>query len=577
MTILIDDDSSSPTNPDSDSSKTLRSPCPLKSSGKGKTLPEVFLERRGKNSDPAEPEFCMRDSITKESYRFADFDDQTARIASAFYKKGMRKGDVVVYITNDMVKLPLFLVGVWRGNGIARAVYPEEDLETLHAALEESRVGWIYCGPETAVMALCAASKVYWDVEVILTNGMADGCTDFGEFLLDDGSQVPELNISPTDPALMLCTSGTTGRSKSAVHTHESILSILLAMENIPWSTTGENPNLILSKTCHITGTLWPLSIILKGGCCIVMDRATVERIMDAVDEYKPRVIWGFPTLLLQVANSPNEENRDLTSLELSLSAGSPITPPMIQAIKKLPNMKGIINLYGLTECVPVTCCIDFENVMENGDSDDNSSASCLFEDQPEFTVGKVFPGVEVQVRDPETGEILGVREQGEICAKTESTFLEYFENPKATREAFIDGYFRTGDIGYYDENGFIMVVDRLKEIFKFIGNHVSPTEIEDVISRHPAVAMVSVVGMPDPEGRGHVPRAFVVKRTGYEDTTGEEIRTFADNNLADYKRLRGGLYTVDALPQGKTGKVTRSLVQQIVVDQNNEEVDVET
>ncbi|CAL8093097.1 unnamed protein product [Orchesella dallaii] len=186
--------------------------------------------------------------------------------------------------------------------------------------------------------------------------------------------------------------------------------------------------------------------------------------------------------------------------------------------------------------------------------------------DLPNFSVGKPYPGTLLQIRNPDTLEILGPDQQGEICVKAPGLFRSYLNNPEATEKAFVDGYFRTGDIGYYDANGFLYVVDRLKEIFKYYNNHISPSELENVIQKHPKVKEVCVIGFPDVGG--HVPRAFVTVHSFTEPKKDleEELKQFANSKLATYKHLSGGVYIVDALPRGKTGKISRQLVEKLPV-----------
>ncbi|CAL8071213.1 unnamed protein product [Orchesella dallaii] len=155
-------------------------------------------------------------ALTGESYDFSSFDDLTRRIGSALYKRGLRKGDIVIFMTVDIVKKPMFITGVWRANGIGRASYPEDDAETLLARVFESRCGWIYCEPAQASLCLSVAEQIYWDVEVIVASREpVEGCTTIYELMEDDGSELPELNLGLDETALIMCTSGTTGMSKA--------------------------------------------------------------------------------------------------------------------------------------------------------------------------------------------------------------------------------------------------------------------------------------------------------------------------------------------------------------------------
>ncbi|XP_035702466.1 probable 4-coumarate--CoA ligase 3 [Folsomia candida] len=186
----------------------------------------------------------------------------------------------------------------------------------------------------------------------------------------------------------------------------------------------------------------------------------------------------------------------------------------------------------------------------------------------PENSVGKLMPGVSAQFRDLETGEqILGPNESGELCVKFKGMFTSYYKNPVATKNSMTsDGFYKTGDVGYYDENEFVYIVDRAKEIFKYYGNHISPTDIENIINDHPAVGEVCVVGVSDPDGGGYIPRAFCVILPDFQCSE-QEVLEFANSRLPNFKHVRGGVHFLEQLPKGKTGKVSRQLVEQIQID----------
>ncbi|CAG7785994.1 unnamed protein product [Allacma fusca] len=512
------------------------------------TLPQ-FLLRKAHEHFENEKTIWMLDAVTEESHTFGNFEEETRKVASFLFKRGMRKGDVAIYMNADIVHNQIFLAGVWRANGIARASYPEDDQETLLSRLEESKAGWIYCEREAVDMCKDAASYVDWDVDVIV-QGEELGCVSFTELLEDDGCECPESLTTMDDPALILCTSGTTGRSKGAVHTHKSFLySIVSATGQIP--LVDDQPNLIVSKGTHVTGALLPFAALIAGKLALVLPIITKENLFHAVDKYKPAFIWGFPTFICELVNGSGVEEFDFSSVQYVASGGTLVTPTIEGVIRELPGLEAVITVFGLTESPLVCSTID----MEEG-------GAKAFDDVPGFSVGKVSPGVTLTIRDPETGNILGLHERGEICVKSELNFSHYLNNEEATENSFIDGYFKTGDLGYFDEVGFIFIVDRLKEIFKYYNNHISPTEIEDVINQHEAVKEVSVIGIEDPEGGGSIPRAVVTVKN--EEVTSEEILEFANERLPDYKKIRGGLFILEELPRGKTGKITRNLVAQL-------------
>ncbi|XP_021963052.2 4-coumarate--CoA ligase 1-like [Folsomia candida] len=500
---------------------------------------------------------CITDTITGESYDFGSFDRTTQSVASALYKRGFRAGDIVIYLTYDLSKLHIFFTGVWRANGIPRASYPEDDEATLLHRVKESRAGWIYCEPEMAEICLAVASEIYWDVDVIV-NGQAKGCLSIFDLMNDDGSAMPKLCTNLSDPALILSTSGTTGPSKGAVLSHEALITVVLSMVNRPLDK--ENPNLTITKGTHISGCVIPAIGFVDGAHVLVMHTIRPENVFEAIKKYQPRHIFAFPGMLLALVNHPLAAQYDFSCLQWASTGGSPLTHAMVKIILSLPNMKKVFNIMGTTEVGLVLSTMEFDT--------DNAPPDWELPGLPENSVGKLMRGVSAQFRDLETGEqILGPNETGELYIRYKGMFSSYYKNPVATQNSMTsDGFFRTGDVGFYDDDEFLYVVDRAKEIFKYYGNHVSPTDIENVINNHPAVGEVCVVGVVDPDGGGYIPRAFCVILEDFQCTE-EEVVEFANGQLPNFKHVRGGVYFVKQLPKGKTGKVSRQLVEQIKID----------
>jgi len=236
--------------------------------------------------------------------------------------------------------------------------------ETLLDRVEESRAGWILCEPETAKICLSIASKIYWEVEVIVI-GEAEGCIPLDEIFDDDGSgkrssqqnlegngapvnqfvvvsELPECKISGSDIALILCTSGTTGKSKGAVHTHSTVIQQITGVEHI---LHKDKPNLIASKATHVTGSIFPLSCLGMGATAIVIGQITKTHLFDAVQSYRPGLIFGFPTFLLLLVHDEEAAKYDFSSLEVAMTGGASVTPAIESALLTLPNLRLLVNV----------------------------------------------------------------------------------------------------------------------------------------------------------------------------------------------------------------------------------------
>lgn len=173
-------------------------------------------------------------------------------------------------------------------------------------------------------------------------------------------------------------------------------------------------------------------------------------------------------------------------------------------------------------------------------------------------SIGSLFPGVHCKVVNPETGKICGANEAGELCFKGRLIMKGYLGNEQATREIIdAEGWLHSGDIGYYDENRHFYIVDRLKELIKYKGFQVPPAQLEDVLLGHPAVLDAAVIGIPD-MASGDLPRAFVVKQPKAKGVTEKDLIDFVASKVSDYKRLRGGLQFITAIPRNPNGKIMR-------------------
>lgn len=248
-----------------------------------------------------------------------------------------------------------------------------------------------------------------------------------------------------------------------------------------------------------------------------------------------------IPYELSLLVNDANIHSRDLSSLVHFLCGGSVVPEELCRRLReRLPN--GLIhNAYGLSETVSL--------VTVNAPPKRGS-------------VGQLNNGVDMKIID-NNGNRCGLNESGEICIKRLYTFLGYYGDAEATQNAFdADGWFLTGDIGYFDADGYLFIVDRKKDIMKYCCQQISPGDIENAIIEHLDVAQVCVVGIPDAKCT-ELPAAVIVKKHN-SHLTEDDVHKFAEKEFVDSKQLRGGVYFVEDLPRTSSGKVLRRLVREI-------------
>nr|XP_039251949.1 LOW QUALITY PROTEIN: 4-coumarate--CoA ligase 1-like [Styela clava] len=244
-------------------------------------------------------------------------------------------------------------------------------------------------------------------------------------------------------------------------------------------------------------------------------------------------LIGGY-VLSILLAKTDEYFKYDTSSLKLIPCGGASLSEPIMNALKERYKVK-IAPMYGMTECSPISINNDAENFLSS--------------------VGSAAPNTIVKVVDLTTGDELGCDQNGEIMTKGPQVMKGYMRNPEATDLTIDkDGWIHTGDIGYYDKNGMLYVIDRLKEVIKYKTHQVPPAELESLILKHPKVADVGVIGIPD-DFAGEVPKAYVVRKD--ETLSKDEIIEFVKSNLVEYKHLRGGVDFIEAIPKS-AGKIRR-------------------
>ncbi|KAI3422298.1 hypothetical protein GPALN_012823 [Globodera pallida] len=267
------------------------------------------------------------------------------------------------------------------------------------------------------------------------------------------------------------------------------------------------------------------------------------------IQNYKIKVAFLVPPILVLLAKAPAVSRYDLSSLQLIMTGAAPVGTDLLDKVKKkIPSVKQICQGYGMTE---QTVC---------------SHLSVFGSDDPK-AVGRLISNFEMKVVDIESRRPLGVGQKGEICTRSPTTMLGYLNRDEATAEIIDkDGWLKTGDIGYFDENGCTYVVDRLKELIKVKGFQVAPAELEDLLLSHVGVKDCAVVGVLD-ELAGEVPKAFVVKAD--QKLTETELKHFVREKVASYKQL-STVEFVDEIPKSASGKILRRLLREKSAKRNS-------
>lgn len=346
--------------------------------------------------------------------------------------------------------------------------------------------------------------------------------------------------VQADDVADILFSSGTTGRPKGVLSAHRQSVAA-----GASWAAVGEvsesDRYLVISPFFHSYGYKIGIIVGLLHGCAIYpMATFDADAALALIESERITMVPGAPAIFLGLLESPNFATTDTSSLRFANTGAANVPVALVERLQRELDFDLVITAFGMTECVVATMC-------RRGDSDETIATTC----------GRAIDGIETAIADPETGKHLSSGEEGELLLRGSLVMLGYLDDPAATAEAIDDdGWLHTGDVGVLDENGYLRITDRLKDMYICGGFNVYPAEVEQTLARLDGVVDVAVVGAPD-ERLGEVGKAFVVRRDG-GGLDEESVVAYARERLANFKAPREVVF-VDTLPRNLSGKVLKN------------------
>jgi fatty-acyl-CoA synthase len=470
------------------------------------------------------------------SVSYGDLDVLVTRVAHGLRDRGIARGDRVAFLGLNSVEMVVTVLATARLGAVSVPVNTRLASRELAYVLEHSGARLLVVEDvlaETTAEAPVAALAI--DTEVFVRSGGAG----LDAVAAEDTTELDE-PIGLDDPFMIQYTSGTSGRPKGVTLTHGNVVwnvmnllvDIDLGSDEVALVTAP------LFHTAALNQVLFPT--ILKGGTALVESKFDPVRAVDLIESERVTLLFGVTSMYLALAATPRFAEADLGSLRLALSGGAPIPESLLHTWLDRGLM--IIQGYGLTEASPGTTMLRaHDGVRKLG----SAGTSCFFTDV------RVVAGE----RDTETDE------PGEVLVSGPNVSPGYWQDHEATERAFDDGWLHTGDVAVRDEEGYLRIVDRIKDMYISGGENVYPAEVEHALHEHPAVAECAVVGMAD-ETWGEVGRAFVVVRTGAElDEQG--VLAHLEDRLARYKLPKSVVF-VPELPHNASGKLLKSRLREV-------------
>ena len=459
-----------------------------------------------------------------QEYTFADLDRRATRLAHELTARGLERGDrLAIYLPNRVEYIDLFLACTRLGVIVVPINILYRDREMRHI-LDDAT-------PKAVVVADAStwdrADEPAWGIDVLTHAAAARPVTPL------------DAALDAATPAALIYTSGTTGPAKGAVITHGNLCANARMLVHA-WRFTAADRLLLALPLFHVHGLGNGVHCWLLSGCRTrLLERFESASAAATLRDFRPSVFFGVPTMYVRLLEVNRSEAREIGgAFRLCVSGSAPLPAQVLQDFEALFGQR-ILERYGMTE-----------TLMTLGNPYDGERRA--------GTVGLPFPGVSIRIVD-EQGQAVRDNESGELFVQSPMVCAGYWNRPDATAAAFVNGWFRTGDIAEREADGYITLCGRRSDVVISGGFNIYPREIEELLAEHPSVAEVAVAGEPDPI-RGEVPVAFVVARPD-AIADGEALIAHCRSQLASFKVPRRVVF-LNRLPRTALGKVQKQLLK---------------
>jgi long-chain acyl-CoA synthetase len=459
---------------------------------------------------------------------FAELDGAADDVARGLAARGVEPGDRVAIGMHNVPHFASAYFGCLRAGAVVVPLHVMLTAAETAKILRDSGPRVVLCAPPFAEVVGQAVGDA-GDAEVISTDAWTK--------LTQSSGEAPDIDVSEDDLAVLAYTSGTTGEPKGVMLTHGNLVANLRQQMSIPDAhVTREDIVFLTLPLFHIFGLNVTLGLVIMNGATgVLVERFEPIPALRSIQDHRITILFGAPTMYSAWVDTPGADQYDLSSVRLAVSGAAPLSEETLRSFEQIFGVK-IYEGYGLTETSPT--------LTSNRMADEPRAGS----------IGKPLPDVELRLVDDE-GKDVELGDPGEIVVRGPNVFAGYWQREEETALAFVDGWFRTGDVAVRDEDGYLYLVDRKRDLVIVSGFNVFPSEVEEALLQNPKVKEAAVVGVPHPY-TGEAVKAYVVLADG-ATVSGPELIAEVESRLARFKSPQA-VEIVDSLPHLLTGKVLR-------------------
>jgi acyl-CoA synthetase (AMP-forming)/AMP-acid ligase II len=479
---------------------------------------------------------------------YSQLDLQSNRVANALLAQGVKARSRVALLAKDSLNSYEILFACAKINAVLVPINWRLAAAEVSYILRDADIEILFVGSE--FQTLVESIKHEQDcIKTFIALEKAVGNWLIYDIWRQQHSDVkPDIAIKPNDVIVQIYTSGTTGRPKGVQLAHYSFFAIAKEFAKqgkswINWSETDKS--LLVLPFFHIGGLWWAIRGLASGAENILLETFVALEVLEAIEKYRITKTCMVPAMIQVLLAEPKCKQTNFSSLKYIVYGGSPIAESLLREAMAIFSCN-FVQIYGMTETG--NCAVSLSAGAHISTNPDRLKAA-----------GKPFPGVSVAVLDSKGKDVL-CGQIGEISIKSPANMIGYWKLPEATANTLVDGWIHTGDAGYFDEEGYIYICDRLKDMIVLAGENVYPAEIENILSAHPAVAEVAVIGIPDRDF-GETIKAIVVLKAGMK-ATALDIIGFVRGKLADFKLPRS-IEFAQSLPRTPSGKLQKAKLRE--------------